>query len=333
LIANEYYEPLGIEKLIGLFAYVTLLLKELKLLVNLPPPNWLRAFEASARHLSFTGAAKELNVTQAAVSQKVKALEQYLGHPLFHRLPQSLKLTITGEAYLPSVREGFLRLAEGTQEVFGSSVGERVVIRAGATFAATWLGRNLPKFQVLYPDIPLRIVTTVWPADHDWENVDIDIRFGTGHWVRAQSSPISRERLFPVCAPTLIDGRPPPTNIGELDGHTVYHVASNANLWTQWLTAAADQIVPDDGNTRSVQVDTWSLAFDAARAGGGIALSFSSLWRLYENTGDLVRLFGPEIETELAYYLVTPLHQKLSAPASIFADWLRDTFAEQDKNP
>lgn len=302
------------------------------MLKNLPPPNWLRAFEASARHLSFTGAAKELNVTQAAVSQKVKALEQHLGHPLFHRLPQSLKLTVTGEAYLPSVREGFLRLAEGTQEVFGSSVSERLVIRAGATFAATWLGRNLPKFQALHPEIPLRVVTAVWPADHDWENVDIDIRFGAGNWPRAESEAISHERLFPVSAPVLFDGKTPPEQIEELTGHTVYHVASNANLWTQWLTQLAGHPVTDDAGTHSVQVDTWALAVDAARAGGGIAMCFSSLWRLYKESGELIRLFGPEMETELAYYLVTPIHQKLSTPAHVFSNWLKDAFAEQEKN-
>ena len=300
------------------------------MLDKLPPPNWLRAFEASARNLSFTGAARELNVTQSAVSQQVKALEQHLGHPLFHRLPQSLKLTITGEAYLPSVREGFLRLVQGTQEVFGSTVSERLVIRAGATFAATWLGRNLPRFQMLHPDIPLRIVTAVWPADHDWENVDVDIRFGAGNWPRAQSVPISHERLFPVAAPALLDGRPAPHNFEELAGHTVYHVASNANLWTLWLECAAGHAVADEGGTISAQVDTWSLAVQAAAAGGGIALCFTSLWRHYETTGDLVRLFGPEMETELAYYLVTPLHQKLSPPAALFADWLRASMLEEE---
>lgn len=301
------------------------------MLEKLPPPNWLRAFEASARNLSFTGAARELNVTQSAVSQQVKALEHHLGHPLFHRLPQSLKLTITGEAYLPSVREGFLRLVQGTQEVFGSMVSERLVIRAGATFAATWLGRNLPHFQILYPEIPLRVVTAVWPADHDWENVDVDIRFGAGNWPRAQSAPISHERLFPVAAPVLLDGRLAPLNLEQLAGHTVYHVSSNANLWTQWLECAAGHPVDGDGGTISAQVDTWALATQAAAAGGGIALCFSSLWRHFESAGDLVRLFGPEMETDLAYYLVTPMHQKLSPPATLFADWLRDTMAAEEK--
>lgn len=303
------------------------------MLENLPPPNWLRAFEASARNLSFTGAARELNVTQAAVSQKVKALEQHLGHPLFHRLPQSLKLTATGEAYLPAVREGFLRLSEGTQEIFGSSVSERLVIRAGATFAATWLGSNLPRFQAMHPEIPLRVITAVWPTDHDWENVDIDIRFGAGNWPRAEAEPISNEKLFPVCAPTLLDGRPAPQNFEELQGHTVYHVASNANLWTQWLKEASSGEISNDGGTRSVQVDTWSLASEAAQAGGGIALCFTSLWELYESSGDLVRLFGPEMQTDLAYYLVTPIHQKLSPSAQLFAEWLRSALSEQKKNP
>ena len=269
-------------------------------------------------------------MTQAAVSQKVKALEQHLGHPLFHRLPQSLKLTSTGEAYLPSVREGFLRLAQGTQEVFGSAVSKRIVIRAGATFAATWLGQNLPRFQLLHPEIPLRVITAVWPADHDWDNVDIDIRFGAGDWPNAQAHPITKESLFPVSAPTLLDGRSAPKSLEELKGHTVYHVASNANLWTRWLELTAGHPIEDDGGTLSAQVDTWALALDAAAAGGGLALCFSSIWRHFAGTGKLKRLFGPEMETDLAYYIVTPLNQKLSPAASVFSEWLSETLAKEE---
>jgi len=301
------------------------------MLTRLPPPNWLRAFEASARHLSFTGAARELNVTQSAVSQKVKALEQHLGHPLFHRLPQSLKLTALGEAYLPSVREGFLRLARGTQEVFGPSPSERLVIRAGATFAVTWLAENLPHFQALHPEIPLRVNTAVWPADHDWENIDADIRFGTGNWPRAQSFQVSHERLFPVSAPVLLDGRAAPTGIGDFEDHTVYHVSSNADLWPLWHECAAGEPNVDGGHARTVQMDTWAMAVQAAATGGGISLCFSSLWRHYKDKCELVKLPGPELETELAYYLVVPVHHKLSPSATLFADWLKDTMTEQEK--
>ena len=135
------------------------------MLQNLPPLNWLRAFEASARHLSFTGAARELHVTQAAVSQKVKALEQQLGRQLFNRLPRRLELTATGEAYLPAVRDAFMTISEGTEDVFGSRIRDRLTVRAGVTFTERWLGRHLPAFQIAHPDIPIRVLTSVWPVD------------------------------------------------------------------------------------------------------------------------------------------------------------------------
>lgn len=291
---------------------------------NVPPLNWLRAFEASARHLSFTGAARELNVTQAAVSQKVKALEQHLGRQLFQRLPRSLELTATGEAYLPSVRDAFIKLAEGTDDVFGPSVTDRLTVRAGVSFTERWLGRHLPAFQAAHPDIPLRVLTAVWPVEHDWEGVDLEIRFGGGRWPAVDIRKLTEERFFPLCARVMADGRAAPTSVEQLVEYTLYHMTGHPKQWRHWLEAAGhDGIDPDA--CPGVLTDTWSLAADAAGAGGGVMLGFSSLLREQGPDGPLIKPFGPEIETGDAFYVVTPQGRRASAEAETFTAWVEQT--------
>ena len=129
---------------------------------KLPPLNWLRAFEASARSLSFTQAAAELNLTQAAISKQVKLLEHYLSEQLFIRNPRSLELTKTGEAYLPKVRDCFDRLAAGTNEVFGRRRSEMLTIRCMVGFSINWLAPRLPRFMARHPGVTIRIISSVW---------------------------------------------------------------------------------------------------------------------------------------------------------------------------
>ncbi len=294
---------------------------------SLPPLNWIRAFEASARHLSFTEAAREMNVTQAAVSQKVKALETHLGRPLFHRLTRSLKLTNTGEAYLPSIREGFLKLAEGTREVFGGTPAEALTIRVGATLATTWLGENLPHFQAAHPDIPVRLVTALWPADRDWEGIDVDIRFGVGPWPGTHSEKLTSERFFPICARTLLDGRDPPASMTDLKDHTVYQVAGNTTVWTQWLGGGDN--APKLSDLSNLQVDTWVLAANLVACGGGIAMCYTTLWSWLSERFDVVKPFNHSIDTDYGNYLVTPGNLNPRPEAEVFTDWMRERTREQ----
>ena len=149
---------------------------------NLPPLPWLRAFEASARHLSFTNAAAELNLTQAAISKQIKLLEQFLREPLFHRRPRNLVLTKIGEAYLPKVHDAFERLAAGTDEVFGGRNTEVLTVRAAVGFSVNWLGWRLPRFFAQHPGIKVRIVSSVWNDTFDMDRFDLDILYGTGQW-------------------------------------------------------------------------------------------------------------------------------------------------------
>ncbi len=292
---------------------------------NLPPLNWIRAFEASARYLSFTEAARELNVTQAAVSQKVKALEMHLGRPLFHRLTRSLKLTDTGEAYLPSVREGFLRLSEGTREVFGSNAAKALTIRVAATIATTWLCKRLPDFQMRHPKIPIRLVTALWPTDRDWDGVDVDIRFGAGDWSGTQAQRLTTEQFFPVSAPSMANGKAPPGSVSELTDYMLYQVAGSTNTWAQWLSGQDG--APDVSDIPGTQVDTWVMAAELAQAGGGLMMCYSTLWDHFHETSPLIRPFNHAIETDQACFVVTPDNQKVAPETEVFMDWLQAAMA------
>ena len=160
----------------------------LAMVQRLPSLSWLRAFEAAARHLSFTHAAEELFLTQAAISKQVKLLEQFLREPLFERKPRSLVLTKVGAAYLPKVQDSFERLRAGTQEVFGNRRRELLTLRAPVGFSVNWIAPRLAHYLEQANGPPFRIISTVWNEDFDKGRFDLDIRYGTGNWAR----PISR---------------------------------------------------------------------------------------------------------------------------------------------
>jgi LysR family transcriptional regulator, glycine cleavage system transcriptional activator len=147
---------------------------------DLPPLVWLRAFEAAARYLSFTDAAQELNLTQAAVSKHIKSLELHLRHPLFIRGARSLQLTKTAEAYLPKVRDAFERLSIGTREVFGGRRTQELTLRCAVSYAVGWLAPRLPDYLSRYPGTEIRIISSIWNDKADADVYDLDIQYGTG---------------------------------------------------------------------------------------------------------------------------------------------------------
>lgn len=164
---------------------------------DLPPLTWLRAFEAAARTLSFTNAATELHVTQAAVSKHVKSLELHLRHQLFIRHPRSLELTKSGEAYLPKVQDALERLAIGTREVFGRRGTEALTLRCAVSFSVNWLAPRLPDFLGRHPGKTIRIISSVWNDAFDKDAFDLDIQYGTGGWPGRPSHPCTR-RTWPA---------------------------------------------------------------------------------------------------------------------------------------
>lgn len=285
--------------------------------LDLPPLVWLRSFEAAARNLSFTDAATELNLTQAAVSKHVKSLELQLRHPLFIRMPRSLQLTKTGEAYLPKVRDAFERLSVGTHEVFGRSQTQELTIRCAVSFAVGWLAPRLPEFLALYPDMEIRVISSVWNGAFDADVYDLDIQYGTGDWHNMQSHRLSWETITPLCAPEIAQQLRQPD---DLQGQRLLHVLGYQEGWGTWLRAAgAASVNPGKG----LRFDTSLTAFELAAQGGGVALGRSSLAGRECETGRLVPPFDLAVPVDEGFYLLQPVGKGQHSDAIVFADWIR----------
>lgn len=290
---------------------------------NLPPPGWLRAFEAAARHVSFVAAGQELGVTAAAVSQQVRLLEQELGVALFRRLARGLMLTEAGTAYLPVVRDAFERLASGTADLFRPRGRDRLVLRAAIGFSHFWLLPRLMGFRQKHPTIELQILTSIWPEIGPDPSADLEIRVGHGDWPGLEAIRLSWDRVFPVCAPSR---RPMRRNAAQpkmLVGQNLIHLLGFQEGWPQWLEAAGlvDKIDANAG----IAVDSAIAAYDLAEAGAGLALGRSCLVEPLLVSRRLAAPFRHRIESRDAFYLVyrSGVGRGKEAPAArAFRDWI-----------
>jgi LysR family transcriptional regulator, glycine cleavage system transcriptional activator len=283
---------------------------------DLPPLIWLRAFEASSRSLSFTDAAAELNLSQAAVSKHVKSLEQHLRHQLFVRGPRSLTLTKSGEAYLPKVRDAFERLAVGTREVFGGRRSQELTVRCSMSFGVVWLAPRLPDFLARYPKTDVRIISSVWNEASGGDICDLDIQYGTGNWQGVQSHRLSWETITPLCAPALADRLNHPD---DLQRERLLHVLGYQEGWGTWLQAAGAKAVnPGQG----LRFDTSVTAFEVAAKSGGVALGRLSLAQREQASGRLVAPFDLELPIKEAFYILQPTDSDLHPDAEPFLDWI-----------
>ncbi len=281
---------------------------------DLPPLTWLRAFEASARTLSFTHAAAELHITQAAVSKHVKSLESHLRQPLFLRRPRGLGLTKSGAAYLPKVQDAMERLAMGTREVFGQRRSSTLTVRCAVSFAVNWLTPRLPDYLDRNPGKTIRLLSSVWNDAFDGADVDLDIRYGTGHWPGFNSHRLTWETITPICAPDLALHTP-----DDLRQHRLLHVLGYHEGWGIWLKAAGVQHV--DAGT-GLHLDTSLTAFQLAAAGGGVALGRQSLATHALASGQLVAPFDLAVPIDEAFHLIRPAGGSNHPAADTFADWL-----------
>ena len=283
---------------------------------RLPPLNWLRAFEAAARHLSFTDAAAELNLTQAAISKQIKMLELRLGQPLFVRGPRSLTLTKAAQAFLPKVRDAFERLSAGAQEVFGAAPDRQLKLRVGVSFASLWLAPRLPRFLAVHPDISLRLISSVWNEPLDPDRFDLDIQYGTGNWPGYDAQRLMDETLFPVCAPALAAGL---KQASDLRKHPLIHVLGWQDGWEIWLRA--NQVSGIDAAI-GIQTDNSLLAYELAAHGGGIALARSSIAQGMIAANCLVVPFEAAIPVREAFYLLRRADGVPNNAIERFSKWI-----------
>jgi LysR family glycine cleavage system transcriptional activator len=287
---------------------------------RLPPLNALRAFEAAARHLSFTRAAGELHVTQAAVSHQIKALEDHLGTRLFRRLNRGLRLTESGQAYLPPVAKALDVLHEATRDVAEGQAAGPLTVSVLPSFAAGWLVPRLGRFRQRCPDIDLRIDPVPHLADFARGDVDVAIRYGRGRYPGLRADRLMAEDIFPVCSPTLMEGPNALRRPDDLAHHTLLHDEGHGD-WRTWLLAAG--VTGIDPARGTIFIDS-NMLIQAARAGQGVALARAVLARDELAAGQLVRPFAQSLptETEFAYYLVCPDERANERRIEAFRAWL-----------
>jgi LysR family glycine cleavage system transcriptional activator len=284
---------------------------------RLPPLNALKAFEAAARSQNFTRAAEELRVTQGAVSQQVKALEDTLGLKLFARVRQRLTLTEAGRAYLGVVRDALDRIALGTEQLVQRQRGGVLTISTSPDFAAKWLVHRLGRFADSHPAIDLRVSASGHHVDFAREDVDVAIRHGDGSWPGLEAVRLCAERLFPVCSPALLSGRKRITRPADLRTLPLLRLAES-DAWMRWFAAAGVA----NPKLRGPTLDRASMVIDAAVDGQGVALARTSLaaWDLLN--GRLVQPVDLSLPLAGTYWIVCPKATAKTPKLALMRDWL-----------
>lgn len=292
---------------------------------RMPPLNALRVFEAAARHLSFTKAAEELHVTPGAVSQQIKALEDFLQTPVFRREKRALLLTDEAQASLPILREGFDKLAEAGKILAAKADSRRLAVSVAPSFASKWLVPRLDQFQESHPDIDVWVSADMDVVDFAVEDVDLAIRYGGGRYDGLVVEHLMAEKIVPVCAPQLLTNENPLKAPADLIHYTLLHDSSpdkdeSCPTWPMWLKAAG---VCHKQGDRGLKFNQSSLVIEAAVAGKGVALAKAALALADLEAGRLVIPFDMTTPTEFAYYIVHPPSKSSSAAVKAFVAWLK----------
>jgi LysR family glycine cleavage system transcriptional activator len=288
---------------------------------RLPSLNGLRAFEAAARHLSFTNAASELNVTQTAISHQIKRLEQELGIRLFVRQNRALALTPEAKNYLPGVHAAFNDLRLATERLLRKESDHILTISTLASLAAKWLLPRLSTFQETHPGIDVRITTSTALVDFRNDDVDAAIRYGHGQWPGLRADWLTADRLFPVCSPALLTGNRPLRCPEDLADHVLLHTSGGtSDDWRLWLTAAGlpAQLSKHPGITFDLSFMTVQAAID----GIGVAIGRTSYVEADIAKGRLVVPFKITLPADAGFYLVSPEARADSPKLSAFRQWL-----------
>lgn len=292
-------------------------------MARLPPLNALRAFEAAARHLSFTKAAAELHVTQAAVSHQIKTLEDHLGVALFLRRNKAVILTEAAQLCLPGIRDGFKHLAGAIERIRTEDTANVLSITTTPSFAAKWLVPRLSRFRLAHPEIEVRIDASYQIVDLERDRFDLAIRYGAGEYPALRSEMLIQVSVSPVCSPRLRRGRHALRSPGDLKHHTLLHTdwrdTDQEGLdWRMWLLAAG---LADVDWTRGLQFNDETVAIQSAIEGHGVALGRSGLVDTDVAAGRLVRPFGLSVTGKLNYHLVYPPAVAKRPKVAKFRDW------------
>jgi LysR family glycine cleavage system transcriptional activator len=286
---------------------------------TLPPLNPLRSFEAAARHLSFTLAAKELSVSQVAVSRQVAVLEQYLEVALFERGARSLQLTSEGARLFSGLTVAFSELERAVSLVNMRGRRNVVSIQAYTTFAQWWLIPRLAGFQKEHPEIEVRLTASLEPVNFARQNLDAAIVSAPGDVETQISEFLTACHLLPVCSPGLIEGTNGKLGPEDVKRFTLLHSLSRPRAWDDWLASASCKSV---NTSRGLKFENSSMALDAAIRGMGVAMGILELVQDQLDSGQLISPFGHVHRNPLGYYIVQPADRAASPALGVFLNWL-----------
>lgn len=297
---------------------------------RLPPLTALRAFDAAARHMSFSKAAAELFVTPAALSYQIKQLEQHLGTPVFRRLNRAVELTAAGKALQPRVAEGFASFRRAVRAVERLSESTDLTITAGPAFTAKWLAPRFFRFATDHPELELRFVASLKMLDFETDGVDAAIRFGTGMDEGLYSEVLADDWATPVCVPSMAGEI---RERGDLVGAHLLHDESSEFLnipvdWPRWMARTGIAGDPSHG----AHFTNTEHAIDVALEGVGVALGRIVLVERYLESGQLVAPFPIGLRLGAQYRFVCPMGAETTPEIATFLDWIREEFQSLKKH-
>jgi LysR family glycine cleavage system transcriptional activator len=293
---------------------------------RLPALNALRAFEAAARHLSFTRAADELSVTPGAISQQIRQLEEYAGAPLFRRTGRQVLLTDAGQAALPLLTNAFEMMAEAVHHMRAPARRDRLMVSSAPSFAAKWLAQRLDKFQAEHAEAEVWISADIAITDFNSSDIDLAIRYGKGLYEGLRTDKLLSESVLPVCSPELLKGPNPLRTPADLSKHVLLHdegpdVDPSCPDWTNWLAARG---VTHVDSARGLRFNQSALVVEAATAGRGVALAKHAIAAGDLESGRLVAPFADgSADIDFAYWIVWPKWRTPSKLARTFIAWLK----------
>ena len=289
---------------------------------QLPPLNSLVAFEAAARHLSFTRAGAELLVSREAVSRQIRLLEGHLGVKLFVRLHRALALTEAGAAFQAEVRPGLEAIARSAGAVRRDGQRPKVTITATIALASFWLTPRLSRFRAAYPGTEIRVVVSDAPGDMAADGIDVGLRYGDGAWPGLAATRLFDIESFPVAAPGYLADHSPVRGPADLAGHTLLNLDGTPHAvedWGWWLAGVG---APPPVAGDMLGFDSYANVIQAAVAGQGLALGYGGIIDLLLADGTLVRPLKTALSRGQAVYLVVPRTASPTPNVKAFCDWV-----------
>ena len=294
-----------------------------------PPLKAVRYFESAARHLSFSKAAEELNVTHSAISHQIKALEEWVGQPLFDRTGRALRLTEAGRTFLPPVRSAFQQLSDAAQDLRQLCHGGPLTVSVLPSLASKWLVPRLFDFRVKHPEIEVRISATERVEQIGQGGIDIAIRYGRGKWPNVDSELLLKDDLFPIASPALLSGDAQLKEPRDLANFTLLSdttwQAAQFDFWQQWLEHAG--VTGLELKSGGFAFNYSNLLIQAAIDGLGVALGNTMLASDDLRAGRLVKPFDISVPLDTGYYVVYVRDALKRPKIKAFRDWVMEQVA------